>query len=217
MTDEEIKQTIAQNIAQYRKKLGLTQFELSEKINYSDKSISKWERGEGIPDAMTLIRLSEVFGVTVNDLIAPQAEKAEIEPKTVDSTASRFTWKHYFITLLSVGGVWLAAFLTICFFQFLAPEIAAVWNSRVLCYAAPACFVVWLVLAVLWWPYVWRFICITGIIWFTAVSLHVTFPISGIGVVYLVAGVLQILLTFCYLWKCAAEHRILRLSLFPKG
>ncbi|WP_295219539.1 helix-turn-helix domain-containing protein [Ruminococcus sp.] len=45
MTDEEIKQTIAQNIAQYRKKLGLTQFELSEKINYSDKSISKWERG----------------------------------------------------------------------------------------------------------------------------------------------------------------------------
>ena len=141
MTDEEIKQTIAQNIAQYRKKLGLTQFELSEKINYSDKSISKWERGEGIPDAMTLIRLSEIFGVSVNELIySSQIEKNEIEPKTVDSTASRFTWKHYFITLLSIGGVWLAAFLTICFFQFLAPEIAEVWNSRVLCYAAPACF-----------------------------------------------------------------------------
>lgn len=45
MTEEMIKHTIAENISGYRKNAGMTQSELSEKINYSDKSVSKWERG----------------------------------------------------------------------------------------------------------------------------------------------------------------------------
>ena len=45
MTEENMRKTIAGNIAKYRKQLGMTQIDLSEKINYSDKSISKWERG----------------------------------------------------------------------------------------------------------------------------------------------------------------------------
>lgn len=216
MVDEIIRETVAKNISQYRKDSGLTQFELSEKINYSDKSISKWERGEGIPDVPTLMQLSEIFGVTINDLVYSQDVLESKKEINGDSTSGRFTWGHYFITLLSVGGVWLVAFLTICFFQFLAPEIAAVWDSRILCYAAPACFLVWLVLAILWWPFVWRFVCITGMIWSAAVSVHMTFQISGVGVVYAAAGVLQILLTLCYLWKCMAERQAVKLSLFPK-
>ncbi|MFQ9093492.1 MAG: helix-turn-helix transcriptional regulator [Ruminococcus sp.] len=53
MTDESMRKTIAGNISRYRKQLGMTQLDLSEKINYSDKSISKWERGDGIPDVPT--------------------------------------------------------------------------------------------------------------------------------------------------------------------
>ena len=106
-----MRKTIAGNIAKYRKQLGMTQIDLSEKINYSDKSISKWERGDGIPDVPTLVQLAEVFGVSVDELIYPPKPQPElsVEPesdaKSVDSTYGRFRWKHFFITLLSVAGV----------------------------------------------------------------------------------------------------------------
>ena len=69
MTEENMRKTIAGNIAKYRKQLGMTQIDLSEKINYSDKSISKWERGDGIPDVPTLVQLAEIFGVSLDDLV----------------------------------------------------------------------------------------------------------------------------------------------------
>ena len=125
-----MRKTIAGNIAKYRKQLGMTQIDLSEKINYSDKSISKWERGDGIPDVPTLVQLAEIFGVSVDELIHPPKPQPElpVEPesdaKSVDSTYGRFRWKHFFITLLSIAGVWLVAFLLICLFQYLAPSVA---------------------------------------------------------------------------------------------
>ncbi len=71
MTEAEIRKTVAGNIAKYRKQMGMTQIDLSEKINYSDKSISKWERGDGIPDVPTLVQLAETFGVSVDSLTHP--------------------------------------------------------------------------------------------------------------------------------------------------
>ena len=69
MTDEKLKQQIGTNIANLRKRMRLTQAGLAEKVNYSDKAVSKWERGESVPDILTLIALAEVLGVTVDDLL----------------------------------------------------------------------------------------------------------------------------------------------------
>ena len=69
MVDENVKYRIGSNIAAYRKRDGLTQVSLAEKLNYSDKAVSKWERGESIPDVLTLMQLAELFGITVNDLV----------------------------------------------------------------------------------------------------------------------------------------------------
>ena len=57
MDDEKLKYQIGTNIAGYRKLAGLTQAGLAEKLNYSDKAVSKWERGESMPDVVTLVRL----------------------------------------------------------------------------------------------------------------------------------------------------------------
>lgn len=62
----DIKQNVANNITQLRKKNHWTQADLAEKINYSDKAVSKWERGEAVPDIDTLYLLAELFGVTVD-------------------------------------------------------------------------------------------------------------------------------------------------------
>ena len=69
MDDEKLKYQIGANIAAYRKQAGLTQAGLAEKLNYSDKAVSKWERGESVPDVLTLVVLAEQFGITVNDLL----------------------------------------------------------------------------------------------------------------------------------------------------
>ena len=66
-------------IRQFRKKLGLTQKQLAERINVSDKAVSKWERGSGYPDISLLTALSEVFGTDINVLLTGELEKNETE------------------------------------------------------------------------------------------------------------------------------------------
>ena len=60
---------MANNIAQLRKSKGLTQLELAERLNYSDKAVSKWERGEGLPDVLVLSKMAEIFDVTLAELV----------------------------------------------------------------------------------------------------------------------------------------------------
>ena len=67
MTDERLKVQIGTNISNLRKRQGLTQAGLAEKVNYSDKAVSKWERGESVPDILTLVALAEVLGVKLID------------------------------------------------------------------------------------------------------------------------------------------------------
>ena len=82
MDDQE---KLAHNLVKFRKAAGLTQLELSEKIKYSNKTVSKWERAESFPDVFTLKKIAEIYGVTVNDIldgVAPQdVHKAEDEAK----------------------------------------------------------------------------------------------------------------------------------------
>ncbi len=56
---------VVSNLVKLRKQKGLTQIELSQKINYSDKAISRWEKGEVIPSIDILEKLAEIYGVTV--------------------------------------------------------------------------------------------------------------------------------------------------------
>ena len=66
----ELKLISASNIIRLRTEAGMTQAELGAKLNYSDKTISKWERGEAIPDAYVLTQLAAMFGVTVDYLLS---------------------------------------------------------------------------------------------------------------------------------------------------
>ena len=76
MNLEELKAIFAANLISQRQKANLTQAELAAQIHYSDKSVSKWERGEAVPDIGILYTLSEIYGVTVAELIG-QTEKSK--------------------------------------------------------------------------------------------------------------------------------------------
>lgn len=76
---DELKTIIGNNLAELRKEKKLTQLELAEKFNYSDKAISKWEKGDTLPDIETLHALCEYYGVTLDYLTHPgnRREKSE--------------------------------------------------------------------------------------------------------------------------------------------
>ena len=98
-------QRIAKNLIRYRKAANLTQAELAQKINYSDKSVSKWESGNGVPDIYILLKLAELYGVSVNDLVYESASAPA--PKKMSK------WHNLLIMLLSSGIVWLVATVVI--------------------------------------------------------------------------------------------------------
>ena len=87
MAERPQNEIIAQNLALYRKLHGLTQSELAEAIGYSDKSVSKWERGEGLPDVLLLLALSDIYGVTVSELIG-QTKKSKATKEKLKSFQS---------------------------------------------------------------------------------------------------------------------------------
>ena len=85
---DDLKKVVANNLIHLRQKSGMTQAELGEKLNYSDKTVSKWERAESLPDAYVLKQLSEIFDVSVDLLLGPHEEHEKEAKKTEHSYSS---------------------------------------------------------------------------------------------------------------------------------
>ena len=102
---DDLKYTTASNIINLRQKAGMTQSELAGLINYSDKSVSKWERAEAVPDAYVLKKMSEIFGVTVDYLLSPH------DGWDQDPRQKKPLYSNQIIMLLSVTGVWMLALI----------------------------------------------------------------------------------------------------------
>ena len=78
---------IGKFIAECRKAQNLTQMQLAEKLNITDKAISKWERGDGLPDAYIISKMCELFGVSVDYMITPHSEQdRKVETKPIKKT-----------------------------------------------------------------------------------------------------------------------------------
>ena len=103
----ELKLISASNIIKLRTGAGLTQAELGEKLNYSDKTISKWERGEAIPDAYVLTQMAEIFGVTVDYLLS--SHDAWESPEQQSDQQEETGYSVNVIIAISVLGVWTMA------------------------------------------------------------------------------------------------------------
>ena len=107
----DIKDVISQNLISLRKKHNLTQNELAMKLNYSDNTVSRWERGELIPSIETLQTISEFYDVPLESLIKENVVKS-VE---VDKKAQKI--KKLAIVLLSVSLVWFAVILAYFYCQ----------------------------------------------------------------------------------------------------
>lgn len=107
----ELKLVFASNLIRLRSKAGMTQAELGAMLNYSDKSVSKWERGEAIPDAWVLTRLAELFGVTVDFLLSEH--DAWVPPDAEEEAPQYSRGMIYAVAVLAVWTMALIAFVVL--------------------------------------------------------------------------------------------------------
>ncbi len=158
---DDIKQIIADNITFYRKEKNMTQVELAEKLNYSDKAVSKWERAESYPDIVTLIAIAQLFGVTVDQLVSSRKKVKKAKP---------------LIALLSGGLVWLIATAVYVIMNMIAP-IPYSWLAFV--YAVPVCAIVMLVLFAIWGKKLLVLVAESIIIWTVATCIFLTIYVTA--------------------------------------
>ena len=175
MNDEKLKSQLGANIVAYRKRSGLTQAKLAERLNYSDKAVSKWERGESVPDVLTLVQLAELFGITVDELLRdpneiPQHTGGRIEhamEAAVEKTLKRKANKRVILGLSSLL-VWFVALLVFVVVSSL--DIPRSWIAFL--YALPADAIVQLSLRSAWKDFRWNKTLISILMWGGLLSLY---------------------------------------------
>lgn len=181
---EDIKSIIAENIVQLRKRKGMTQIELAERLNYSDKAVSKWERGESVPDIGVLKTVADLFGVTVDYLITAEHEnEAEAVTDTpIDDEGARIKWKRkrLMITGMSVMLVWLVALLVFIPLDVIYNDI--VWHFLAFAYAVPVSMLVWLVFNATWFDRRKNFLIISLMVWTLIASIYLTVLALGYNI-----------------------------------
>ncbi len=176
MDSEKLKELIGKNISAHRKRCGLTQVGLAEKLNYSDKAVSKWERGESVPDVMTLMQLAEQFDITVDDLLQdPNELPKETTPvqqamgKVVEKALKHKANKRIILALSSIL-VWFVALLI----YVVAASFGWEQSALAFLYAIPAWAIVSLSLRSAWHDFRGNKLYISAIVWGCLLSIHAT-------------------------------------------
>ena len=187
----ELKEILAQNLLELRKAASLTQMELAEKLNYSDKSVSKWEHGDSVPDIEVLARIAGFYGVTVDYLISEhENEPAPLPSENNDAAKRRVLNNRIIITLLAASVVWIAS--TVIYVWLLIWSQFNFW--QVFVWSVPASAVVLIVFHAIWSKSGNRFsVVLTSVlVWSLITALFLQFLKYKIWPLYFVGAPLQI-------------------------
>lgn len=173
----DVKQIVAKNLTALRQQHKMTQSELAEKLNYSDKAISKWERGESIPDVAVLKTIADLFGVTLDYLLQDDHDP---QPSVQPEPAGNKHRTHCLITLLSILLVWLVATIAFVTMDTAFPTMVAKWLPFV--YAIPVTMIVWLVFNSIWFNKRRNYLIISLLMWTSLISVVLTVGAAGFWV-----------------------------------
>lgn len=182
MREEEIKNNFAKNVKLLRKQKSLTQSQLGEQLGYSDKSISKWENGDVVPDVVVMDHIASFFGLTINDLIGGE-------------TVNKFAKRHSFI-LIIIASLFISLTMASVVYFFLTTfsQIEKTWLVYI--YSLPLFSVVFIVLSSIFYNYKLIISAISTLIWTIAISLYLAFLDRNIWTIFIICVFLQIVFIF---------------------
>lgn len=190
---ESLRKIIGSNLAELRKERKITQLELAEMFGYTDKAISKREKGDTLPDVETLYQLASFYGVTIdyltNDIPLEEKEIITNPTKQTNIKANRIS-----IVLLSISLVWMLA--TICFVWIM------VFNSvnyyQVFIYAIPLTAIVLILFNKTRGERKYNFYIYTLFLWSLISSIYIGFLQYNLWPLFLLGVPSQILI---FLWS----------------
>lgn len=197
---KDVKSQVSANLSALRKQRGITQAELAEKLNYSDKAISRWEKGDTLPDLNVLYEICQFYGITMNDLVSEECTASQIQEQ--DKLR-----KMYCVWICALTGVAVWLFSTIWFTVNLLTEPREVlWITFV--WAIPFSCGITMLIARRMFNWVVHFVLASATLW-TAIGaavLHVKFftSISGnmVWFLFIIGVPLQAMIfLFQKVWK----------------
>ena len=198
--NEELRDVIAKNLVYFRKASKLTQLELAEKLLYSDKNISKWERGEAIPDIIVLSQLADLYHITVNDFLISHDGDNFVQSKPLKKRTKTFNTKQLMITLLSCCIVWLVAVCAFCIFINVFPALKnELWKIFVV--AIPICFIICLVFSSIWCTNTLNCIFVSLLTWTVALAFCVCLPFEFSWLSFIMAIPVQVLALLWFIFR----------------
>lgn len=162
----DIKSNIAKNLIKLRTQNKMTQSELAKKLNYTDKSISKWEHGDATPPIDVLKAIADLYGVTLDSLVADNSDEFYDKKYNVKSNLAN----KLLITLLSVSIVWIIA--TILFVYSSIFKIDKPWLLFV--FSVPISMIILLVFNRIWGRRLYTFIIISVLLWSILTSFYLS-------------------------------------------
>ena len=187
---EDIKSIVAKNITELRLLNNMTQMELAEKLNYSDKTISKWERAESTPDISVLVEIANLFGVTLDFLVKSEnIEDAVARHKTEETKYNRRV-----IAYISESIGWLIAIFAFIITTLILRKTT--FQRLYFVYALPVVLIVKLVFNSIWFNPRHNYFIISALMWSILAAIHITFLYFGINValIYLLGVAGQIVI-----------------------
>ncbi len=194
---EDLKMIIAGNIGALRRESGMTQLQLAEALNYSDKAVSKWERGEAVPDIGTLKQIADLYAVSVDYLLRPDHP---VETDIRREYTKHQRRNHILITVMACVAVWfIAAFLYTSMDVALPAARPRLWPVFV--YSVPLSLIVLLVFNSIWGNRRFNFAVISLLIWSALASIYLSawlFAGHSIWMVFIIGVPAQVIV---FLWS----------------
>lgn len=187
--EQDLRPIIAKNIATLRIGHHMTQIELSEKLRYSDKAVSKWERAAAVPDVFVLKKLSEIFEVSVDYLLTEHEGEISPPPPPPETEKNPSA-----IAMLSFIGVWtLASLLFFLTWIFLPP---AHW--QIFIYALPVSLITLLVFSALWGNKKSTFFLLFLLIPTVLLSIYIALLSYHLWFLFVLIFPAELILTLCF-------------------
>jgi transcriptional regulator with XRE-family HTH domain len=179
---KDIKSILAENISALRLMNNMTQAELGEKLNYSDKAVSKWERGESVPDISVLLEIAELFGVTLDSLVKADNMKVAVN----ENKSEEVKYNRRVVSYISESVCFLIAIFAFIITTLIMQRMAFQWLYIV--YALPIALIVKLVFNSVWFNPRRNYLIISALMWSLLAAIHITFLYFDINValIYLI-------------------------------
>lgn len=209
---EEIKKTVAENLTALRKEHHYTQLQLAELLHYSDKAVSKWERGESLPDLVVLKQIADLYHVTLDDLVTNAEERRQraeaaaaasvqraqtADPESEDAASGKPRLRtRVIVTALSGLLVWLIATIAFVTLDIFAPDV--VISPYMFLYALPLTTIVILVFNSIWFNRRTNYVIISVLMWLVLLTIYLSFLKYNIWKIFWIGIPAQVII---FLWS----------------